>query len=308
MATQLKKTVKPSGGDYTSLEACLNDNEQNLVTADKYFDVEISGEWSSADTTAVTIHNYTTDSTRYINIYATGDAKHSGKVGTGYTLKNTLLISFVPYTRITDLILEPTGNVTDIATGGVCFRNSANSVVNRCVIKSVGHGVACAYGAIKVANSVIYRATREYFSRGVDDLSNYATIVYNCIIWNYDYPTRGSGNYVKNCFEFYTGIETRASFGCSSDNSSNNATSRESESAIFTLTELTVADEIEDYANGDARLKSTSNLINAGVDLGSDYNTDIIGTSRPQGDAWDIGAFEYVSAVSKRRLLMGVGI
>ena len=41
MATRLYKTVKPSGGDYASLEACLNANEKNLVTADQYFDVEI---------------------------------------------------------------------------------------------------------------------------------------------------------------------------------------------------------------------------------------------------------------------------
>jgi len=29
MAEFLKKTVKPSGGDYTSLEACMNANEQD---------------------------------------------------------------------------------------------------------------------------------------------------------------------------------------------------------------------------------------------------------------------------------------
>src|SRR3990167_10661052 len=83
-ATQLKKTVKPSGGDYTSLEACMNANEQDLVAADKYFDVEIDGTWSSADTTAVTIENYTTDATHYINIYTTATARHLGAWSTNY--------------------------------------------------------------------------------------------------------------------------------------------------------------------------------------------------------------------------------
>src|SRR3990167_2105406 len=83
-ATQLLKTVKPSGGDYTSLEACMNANEQDLVTADKYFDVEIDGTWSSADTTAVTIENYTTDATHYINIYTTATARHLGAWATNY--------------------------------------------------------------------------------------------------------------------------------------------------------------------------------------------------------------------------------
>jgi len=40
------------------------------------------------------------------------------------------------------------------------------------------------------------------------------------------------------------------------------------------------------------KLLSTSNAINAGVDLGSDYNTDYFGASRPQGNDWDIGAHE----------------
>jgi kynurenine formamidase len=37
-------------------------------------------------------------------------------------------------------------------------------------------------------------------------------------------------------------------------------------------------------------------LYDAGTDLGSAYNTDIVGTERPQGDAWDIGAFEFIAA------------
>jgi hypothetical protein len=45
-ATQLKKTVKPSGGDYTSLEACVNANEQNLVTADIAARLEVEKDYT----------------------------------------------------------------------------------------------------------------------------------------------------------------------------------------------------------------------------------------------------------------------
>jgi hypothetical protein len=34
--------------------------------------------------------------------------------------------------------------------------------------------------------------------------------------------------------------------------------------------------------------------MNNGTDLGSSYNTDILGVSRPQGPSWDIGAYEFV--------------
>ena len=40
-------------------------------------------------------------------------------------------------------------------------------------------------------------------------------------------------------------------------------------------------------------LKANSPCLNAGMPLGSPYNTDILGASRLQGSRWDIGAYEY---------------
>ena len=48
-------------------------------------------------------------------------------------------------------------------------------------------------------------------------------------------------------------------------------------------------------ASGDYTLTSTSPLINAGTDVSADYATaatDLIGTTRPQGAAYDLGAYE----------------
>jgi len=41
-----------------------------------------------------------------------------------------------------------------------------------------------------------------------------------------------------------------------------------------------------------------SPAIDAGVDLGPSYNTDFIGTTRPVGGAWDIGAYEFTAGPS----------
>lgn len=48
------------------------------------------------------------------------------------------------------------------------------------------------------------------------------------------------------------------------------------------------------YLSGNFNLQETSLAIDAGVTVET-FSTDIIGTGRPQGAAWDIGAYEYAS-------------
>ena len=40
-------------------------------------------------------------------------------------------------------------------------------------------------------------------------------------------------------------------------------------------------------------LQTSSPARDSGVTLGSPYNVDILGKSRPQGSAYDVGAYEY---------------
>lgn len=51
--------------------------------------------------------------------------------------------------------------------------------------------------------------------------------------------------------------------------------------------------EFIDPINKDYRLKPTSPAIDAGIDLSGIVDKDIASISRPQGSAWDIGAYEY---------------
>jgi hypothetical protein len=56
-------------------------------------------------------------------------------------------------------------------------------------------------------------------------------------------------------------------------------------------------------ANHDFNLQAFSDCINAGVDLSASWpsgvpTNDFTGTPRPQGSAWDIGAYEYVPGIS----------
>ena len=47
-------------------------------------------------------------------------------------------------------------------------------------------------------------------------------------------------------------------------------------------------------SNGDFRLQSSSPAIDTGADLSAFFTTDKDGVPRPQGSAWDIGAYEYI--------------
>ena len=93
----------------------------------------------------------------------------------------------------------------------------------------------------------------------------------------------------------------------STANSSNNAT----DAAVTTdvpgagAIANIVSGDFTNYATNDLSLAIESALVNAGTDSASNYGAydraeyvaleaDIIGTSRPQGAAWDIGAFEFV--------------
>ena len=51
-----------------------------------------------------------------------------------------------------------------------------------------------------------------------------------------------------------------------------------------------------DATNGDFHIESGSAARNTGVDLSSVFTTDIVGTIRPQGAPWDIGAYAFVAS------------
>jgi len=62
------------------------------------------------------------------------------------------------------------------------------------------------------------------------------------------------------------------------------------------ITGATTADVLADPDNDDFSLKADSAAIDAGKDLSGSFTTDIISNTRPQGSAFDIGAYELLQA------------
>jgi len=312
-ATQLKKTVKSADGDYTSLSACMNANEQDLVSNDKYFDVEIDGVWASEDTTACIVDNYTTDTTRHINIYTTATARHDGKwKATAYTMKNgsALHINGVKHVSVTGIQIDLNETVAGVGIkisdpdGG---HNAVDILIDKCIIKngdltswtppSKGFQSGL-FTSGCVRNTLIYSV-----GMGMSDYNNLgsnaypAWLFYNCVIRDipvsgfsntYGILYNGTGYTIVNCAVFDVGTAgndfggaSLTIFRCASDDGDGTSAVTPADwDAVFT-----------DQDNGDFSLESTdTDLTGAGFNLSLTFTDDIIGATRTS--PWDIGAYK----------------
>jgi len=313
--TELLKTVKPSGdgGDYSVLETCLNDNEQDLVSADKYLKVEISGDWTSApDTTNVLIHNYTEDATRHIIIEALGDARHDGTAtgkATAYILQGSAdttgaisSSSVVFYTEIKGFIIDANslakralngatgdyGLIEDMiihnntgSTLAIHMSNDLNSTIRNCFIYDV-------YRAVDANNNTGIRAENvTAYGRG-SSFGIMRIIAVNCYSANFS---------SEDFFSLTTGSDYNVSSDTSASDEATNYVDSQSTYASY-FTSVTGGSE-------DLHLLNDSNSLwgLAGSDLSGSFTTDIDGTTR---SAWDIGGDEYESGSppASRRLIL----
>ncbi|HHL39623.1 MAG TPA: hypothetical protein ENJ37_03885 [Deltaproteobacteria bacterium] len=308
MATEVVKTVKASGGDYTSLAAWEAGEQRDLVTADE---IAVAECYAFTDTSApVTIAGaWTVDSTRYVHIRVPAPEQHNGGDWSsgpgGYTLLRNASWSVclevdAPYTKVDGVYATTTGANSN------GFRVDADNVVfNRCIAENTsgapgtsaqGFTWLSAGGANTfAARNCIARGFYYNFYPATD-----GTEISNCTSYGGEYGVFRAGNapVVRNTiavsaktapFEVNGG-----SWGAGTDhNLSDTATAT---GGANDLTNKSAANQFVSVTSGseDLHLKSTADAVGAGADLSSLFTDDIDGDTRSA--PWDMGADEYVSA------------
>ena len=308
--TRYVNTASSPGGDGTTNAttgdnrafASLNEAEAAIpASIADWYDIVCEGQ--DADTAAVDFAGTTTSASNYVQARTDPGAtygRHEGKwnadkyrlsltSGTAYPLQ-----IHEPYVRI--IGLQVYGWYQTLLN--MAYNESDNSVIDSCIIWHGSSGnnpcigdYGGATGNAKYVNSIFIQDAAERNVR----LRGGGTKVLNCVAIGGTYGYRHETLSTEIINSIGIGASEADFAGSFSGNTGNNASSDDSAPGSNSLTEIDPAAAFTDYSNGDFSLKSGSPLIDAGTDLSAVMDSvDIIGTSRPQGDAWDVGAFEYV--------------
>lgn len=289
----------------------------DLTCVNKVAVAKIDGPWSDADTTAFIIDDWVTDATRYIKIYTTASARHSGKWdNTKYRMEvgddnGNAIDIWEDYVRIDGLQIKKSYTLSGTSRP-ILSRYSADTsaevyISNNILVGNFSAGSTCAgissekSGITRIWNNIIYNfvnGTNSCWGIIVDGGTQY---VYNNTIQNsYTGIWRWSGTpIVKNNLISSCTTATQSLTG--SANVDYNATDLSSLGYTAQAHDRTSQTfKFADEANDDFHLgASDPGARNYGTDLSADavipFSTDIDRQDRK--GTWDIGADEAKGTV-----------
>jgi len=317
MATLRTRTVKTSGGDYTSLAGWEAGEQGNLVTLDEIRQAEC---YAMLDLSVPVFAGWTTDATRYIHVIVPASNRHLGKPdSTSYRLASDSF-SWAADVQVPNVIFEGLQVLTGSngnPQGGFHFNAAINfgtCEVRECVFDwrttpppyaSVGMEGATG-GTFKVRNG------SHASGAGITDFvkhqsgAGYTTYAYNLSAYStYTggfgrlYNQDGNGTMVcKNCVGAY---QTASSNSCFNGTISGNNNCSSDATAPGTGSVTNQTPSFVSTANGDLHLQSGDTVAKgAGADLSADSNyaftVDIDGQTR--ATPWEIGADQLTIAAS----------
>jgi hypothetical protein len=315
--TTITNSIGATGRDYATIALWEAAMTANMVAADEAWVGECynDGEFSVAGT-VVTIDGHTTDATRTITLKcATGQSfRDNGSVQSNalrYNQSNGVGIkctsSYGQAITVSDanVYLHGLQVSCTAANSNAIGTGSEHATIDYCLLTSnpnSGGGIVKGAGSI-LRNSVLYKigsATGHAidYSIPTGDLTVNCTFVEPSDLSGATAAVKTTTTKIilKNCAIFGFALSETGTGGIHAS-SSYNSTDLASLPGSNNLTSQTFADQFEatPVATLDLRVKAGAGLIDAGVTDATHAATDIAGTARPEGGAYDIGAWEYVS-------------
>ena len=301
------------GDAYPTLDAWQTANAKDLVTATETHVAYYRAANNNPRTAVFTFSGWTTSSEYNVSLIVPVANRHSGRRGTGTRIIvedtgfGTPVLSGTPnYTRIEGLSVENGGGATEIGLGsysriiGCLFVVNGSgggrptihhlSVAQNCIFIRIGANVEAAIGASSSAeNRPTFINCTGYRSGGDNTVAAIAAdtngyIARSCYAYSVG-ATRGYSQYQTSRSDCFSGNDDDPDGYVSFDN------------AAFEETDVLL-------------LTSSSALIDAGQDNSAHEawdgeGVDILGTPRPQGSAWDIGAHEFAVVVPMPQYIYG---
>ena len=197
MATEVVKIVDPDNGagtDYTSLSAWEAGEQKNLVDNNEIAIAKCRNTGGSADTTALQIRGWTTDTDHYIKIWTDPNEnyRHNGTAGTGYRLDitNGDRVIYIRESHVKIFGLELTGSGTEYGFYMASYESVDDIELAYNLIHDLG-GTGSYSAGMDIHNSSYY----------VSNLKFYNNIIYNIGgpgFWGRSNNASNSGNVFNN--------------------------------------------------------------------------------------------------------------
>ncbi|MEA3346966.1 MAG: hypothetical protein U9Q21_02615 [Candidatus Auribacterota bacterium] len=303
----ITKTVKPSGGDYTSLSAWDAAEATDLVTATNQHRCECyKGDYTGSgggvnyiSDSLLLSSSWVTNSTYNITIIVPLSERHSGRPKdgsgnyTGFTVRNDggwvrgIYLNSIDYTNLDGFIVD----VYDNTGGSGIFAYSNGGITDNCIVINASYSGIYAYhcGSTThtVINSIAIDSSIAFRCPDWGQGKIYNCGAHNCVT-GFHLSGIGPADKLKNCWAkgCTTGFSisgTHTIENCASSDASLPTGNGNRNSQTFTF-----VDEANDYFQPNV---NDSAIKGYGQDLSAIFTDDILGNTRTT--PWDIGPFVF---------------
>jgi len=285
------KTLKTSGGDYSSFQTWESTEQTDLVAAGDSHVLEISaGEYIGGGTVGA----WTTDATHTITIKAAAGSEHGGIWGAGAKLSvagAAVLNISQAYVLVQDIELQ-----SGVDASGNCLAALGDpSYYTGLLIGNDAATRAVVGGVTVISSGYFHNCVIKNFNRGYYSLVSSAPVK-NCTFIGNNYgayvstapafPASNCVGFDNDSLDFF---QSKAGGWTGSGNASEDA----SAPGTAPITGIVAAD-FYNFAGGDYRAVEGGALDGSGADLSGTFTTDITGATR--STPWDVGAWIAVAA------------